>query len=153
MSFLQKLRSIKNTVTETQFRSIVKTATYRLASSVAAMGLALLFGATARGASEIGIFVLVFGVLTYYINERIWLKTGWGRNDGNDSQKRTIAKTILYRIFIFFVATGVGYTVITHEIISAMYFALTQIPVHLVLYYLIERFFNHIGWGKKPVSE
>lgn len=153
MSFLQTLRSIKNTVTETQFRSIIKTVTYRLASTFAAMGLALLFGASGRGAGAIGIFVLVFGVFTYYLNERVWLKTGWGRDDGNDSLRRTIAKTIFYRIFIFFVATCSGYVLVTHEIVSAMYFALTQIPVHLVLYFLIERFFNHIGWGKKPVTE
>jgi len=148
MSFLHTLRSVRNTVTETQIRSIIKTASYRLASSGIATVSALLFGATARGASAIGIFVLVFGIFTYYLNERIWLKTGWGRDAGIDSQKRTIVKTILYRIFIFFVATTVGYIVITHEIFSAMYFAFTQIPLTLITYYLIERFFNTIGWGK-----
>ncbi|CAB4129106.1 Domain of unknown function DUF2061, membrane [uncultured Caudovirales phage] len=153
MSFLQTLYSVKNTVTETQVRSIIKTASYRLASSGVATISALLFGATARGAGAVGIFVLVFGIFTYYVNERIWLRTGWGRDAGVDSQKRTIVKTVLYRIFIFFVATTVGYVVITHEIFSAMYFALTQIPLTLITYYLIERFFNRIGWGKKSVAK
>ena len=153
MSFLQTLSSIKNTITETQFRTILKTITYRVTSSLLAVLTSKMFGASLSASIGIGIFVLVFGFFTYYLNERIWLKTGWARNNGDDNNTRSLVKTVIYRTFIFFVGVITSYVAIEPNWETGFYYAALQIPLHSILYFVTERFFNKIGWGKKPVVE
>jgi uncharacterized membrane protein len=141
-----------NTVTETQLRSLIKTVVYRLASSVMIYFLALFLGASGKGAAGAGLSVLLFGAFTYYCQERIWLFFGWGRDQGDDSVKRTLYKTIAYRIFIFFLAFITALVFITNDYWIAFVYSVTQIPASFVLFFVLERLFNWMSWGKKAVT-
>ena len=141
-----------NTVTETYLRTVIKAVVYGVASTVAMYFLALAMGSSTAGALQVGASVLLFGAITYIGQERIWLFFGWGRNQGNDSVRRTLYKTIAYRVFIFFLAMITSLAFISNSWYTAFIYSVTQIPMSFVLFYVLERFFNWLSWGKKEVT-
>ena len=65
----------------------------------------------------------------------------------NETKKRSLAKTISWRL------TGSGATFliawfITGNLMMAGPIALVQLVTNTILYYLHERVWNKIGWGK-----
>lgn len=137
-----------NTVTETHIRTITKTVLYRICSTIMIMAIAKAFGASNGGAAGVGLTVLIMGAATYYLHDRAWLLFGWGRTDGKDSNARTIAKTIAYRIVILILSIFTSLVFISGSITTAIMYGVTSIPAYMVLYFVMEKIFNAISWGK-----
>ena len=136
-------------VKETQTRTIVKAIIYRVFSVVAIMLLSLLFGASMASAGAVGLIVIVLGTTIYYIHDRLWLLTPWARNDqGIDDVKRSVIKTIIYRAITMCLAYLVAIFVIKSSSSSAVLFAVAQALTNMILFFIVERVFNFIFWGK-----
>ena len=135
-------------VSETHLRTIVKTAIYRGLSVLMQMAMAIAFGATSKGAVGVGLTVLIMGAGTYYLHDRVWLLFNWGRTEGVDSIKRTAAKTIGYRIVILFMSILTAMVFIGGSIMNSIMYGVSSIPAYMVLYFVLDRIFNAIGWGK-----
>ena len=135
-------------VTETHVRTIAKTAIYRALSVAMQMAIAIAFGASGKGAVGVGLTVLLMGAATYYLHDRIWLLFTWGRTKGIDSVKRTIAKTVGYRIVILFMSILTAMVFIGGSIMNSVMYGLSSIPAYMILYFVLDRMFNAIGWGK-----
>jgi uncharacterized membrane protein len=64
-----------------------------------------------------------------------------------DSQKRSITKTISFRIFAT-IATTILVFVVTGDLALAGFVGLLDTVIKLIIYYLHERVWNRIVWGK-----
>jgi len=139
-------------IKETQTRTIVKAVIYRFFSVVAIMLLSLLFGASMASAGIVGLIVIVVGTAIYYVHDRLWLLTGWARNDsGVDDIKRSVIKTIIYRAITMTVSYLIAIFIIKSSGSNAVLFAIAQALTNMTFFFIVERAFNFIEWGKiKP---
>ena len=136
-------------VKETRKRTIVKAIVYRILSVVAIVILSLLFGASTQSAGLMGLVVVVVGTTIYYIHDRLWLLTGWARDfTGVDNIKRSIIKTIVYRILVMIAGFITVKIVLGSTNSDAVAFTIAQAIINLMFFYILERIFNLISWGK-----
>ncbi len=137
-----------NTVKETHTRTLAKTIAYRICVILVMFFLTLAFGGTIGQALSFGVVALVIGSAVYYLYERIWLITGWKRNEGYDSKWRSLVKAVLYRLVIIVVVMIAARFILTDSNTVAAGLAIAQSVTNIILYYLIERIFNSLEWGK-----
>jgi uncharacterized membrane protein len=100
-------------------------------------------------------FGLAFVVLSYtvgfasfWIQERIWNRIHWGKRDGSDLRRRSVAKTVTWRIWSFFVLTVVG-ALMGLSAESAVEWAIVTNILFIVVHYMHERVWNLVSWGKQ----
>jgi uncharacterized membrane protein len=135
-------------VKETQYRTIVKLVTYRLLAATATALLVMYYGASIYGALMFALTSLWLGGIIYYFHERAWLFTNFNRNVGNDGQVRSIVKTVTYRIAAMVAIFLTSLVLVTDKAQDAASLTLLLASTNLVLFYIIERIFNKIKWGK-----
>jgi uncharacterized membrane protein len=100
-------------------------------------------------AGKVGLAVIVFGTAVYYIHERLWVRAGWGRNiEGFDYVKRSVVKTIIYRGLTMVIAFLIAKAFITGSNANAAAFSIAQALTNMCLFFIVERVFNKIAWGK-----
>jgi len=116
-------------MTETYFRTIAKSISYR---SLAIVSSVIMVG------WESAIYVEISKTLIFYVCERAWLKSSWGIKDGIEIMMRSMIKSIVYRVVATVaVAYWVGW-------ISALWLALVQ----TVLFVANDRAWQFIDWGR-----
>lgn len=135
-------------VKETQARTLTKLLVYRGIIVVTSFIIALLFDATYREALISALLSLPIGTISYYIHERSWLFFSWFRNVGNDSKFRSLLKTITYRILTMFAIFAIGRLLFIESNSAAAEYTLVIMINGLIIFYIIERIFNKIEWGK-----
>lgn len=136
-------------VKETHARTVTKTVIYRILSILLVMGITLAFGASTATAGKVGLVVLIGGTIIYYLHDRVWLWFGWNRdNVGVDSIWRSVAKTVVYRILVIFLAFTTARVFVTDSNQDAAIWTIVQMIATMVLFYVCERVFNRIQWGK-----
>jgi len=135
---------------ETQLRTITKIAAYKIVSLATSITITLLFGATAEQAAIMGLFVLLKGSIVYYTYDRIWLRIKWQRINGLDSKLRSIVKSVIYRIVVLVVIMLTSRLVFVDSTSTAFVIALIKSSINIVSYFVLERIFNFIKWGKTP---
>jgi uncharacterized membrane protein len=138
-----------NFVSETHLRTFVKTVGYRILSILITMAVTSFFG-DASTMAAMGVAAFIFGTASYYLHDRAWLLTGWNRDDqGVDSNKRSIVKTIVYRIIVLIMTFFIAKFVLTGSSNqTAATFAVVMLVVNAVVYFLFEKLCNYISWGK-----
>lgn len=67
-----------------------------------------------------------------------------------EAHPRSVAKAITYRIFSLAVDFTVAYLFL-HDVVSSISIVLIVNAYSTVLYYLHERMWAHIHWGRTPV--
>ena len=135
-------------VKETQYRTFAKLATYRIIAAILSGFLGIYFGATVNGALMFALTSLWLGGLIYYFHERAWLLTNFNRTVGNDGQGRSIIKTITYRLAAMGAVYVTALLMINNKAPMAAGFTLSVAVINVALFYIIERIFNKINWGK-----
>ena len=140
--------------TESHPRTIAKAIIYRILVTISIALLVLAFGATTAQASLVVMISIVLGLTVYYVHERLWLMTGWKRSDyAEDGTSRSIVKTITYRGIIMIVAFATFKLVLGQDNTNTLEMTIAQSVVNMGWFYLIERLFNRISWGKIPVAD
>jgi len=132
---------------ETHTRTLTKTVLYRVSAIVMSMIISLSFGGTIWQALQFSAYSLLLGSTHYYIYDRIWLLVKWGRVDEVDTHRRTLVKFILYRCTVFLVMLAISKVVFVDNLLAFLV-ATTKFFLNSVNYYILERIFTHIGWGK-----
>jgi uncharacterized membrane protein len=143
------------TVGETHTRTLAKTILYRVASVLLTMIITGAFGGSQEEIAKMGTAALILGSLSYYLHDRVWLFFGWDRNtQGVDSNKRSIIKTVVYRIIVLVITFSVAKIVLTENSNqTAATFATVMMIANAVMYFIFEKVCNYINWGKKLPME
>jgi uncharacterized membrane protein len=88
------------------------------------------------------------GFASFWVQERIWNRFQWGRVEGSDLQRRSIVKTVTWRLWSLFVLATVGLILgLSSE--SAVEWSIVTNILFVVVHYLHERVWNVITWGKQ----
>lgn len=136
-------------IKETQARTVAKTLTYRILAVIAVMLISIAMGASTATAGKIGMIVIILGTAMYYIHERLWILSSWLKlENGHDRQWRSILKTVLYRALTMIAAFIVGKIFITDSNAMAAGFMIAQSLSNVILFYIVERIYDMINWGR-----
>lgn len=137
-------------IKEIHLRTIAKAIIYRILSVIAIMLISVYaMGSSWSEASQVGAIVIILGTTIYYIHDRLWILTSWSRNAmGEDSHWRSIFKTIIYRSLTMVAAFLVATFVLKASSGSATGFAVAQAVTNMTLFYIVERIFNKVKWGR-----
>jgi uncharacterized membrane protein len=137
------------TVTETHGRTVLKTIVYRILCTIAIFLISLALGAGTAASGTMALTIVVVGTILYYLHDRIWNRFNWSRDEsGTESTKRSLVKTIVYRLITVVVAVILARLIMTDSNQTAVEFAIAQAVVNFILYYLVERVFNRLKIGR-----
>lgn len=138
-------------VSETHIRTTVKAITYRISTVISVMAIAYFIFNNLGIAAGMGFMALFLGTIIYYLHDRIWLSFKWNRDiKGKDGLIRSTIKTFTYRLLVM-IAVAFTVKMVTggeanNEQVGV--FVIMQMLVNLLFFFLIERFFNLVEWGK-----
>lgn len=140
---------------ETHIRTVTKTVVYRVLSVIAIILLSLAFGASDAVAGALGLGAVVLGTIAYYIHDRVWLRFAWLTSDNGESRLRSLIKSVTYRLIAMGLAFAMAKLFLTSSNSAAAAFTIAQMAINFVLFFVVERVFNLIAWGKRndAVSE
>lgn len=145
---------LDNKAGETHIRTTAKAITYRVLHMIELFILAQLFGSGAQMAGLLVVVVIALGTILYYIYDRVWILIPWKREltSGKDKRTRSLIKSIGYRVLIFFVAIVVFMIVLQFPFLKAVAMSASDIFSAIIIYYIVERLYNPITWGRKAIS-
>ena len=137
---------------ETHTRTIAKAACYRLISMLVSVALTLVLGGNIMQAMTMGGISLFIGSLHYYLYDRIWLRIPWQRDQqGTDTTWRSVVKSAIYRITALLIYMLLARAVFADTNLIAFLLGAGKFVANAAAYFLLERLFNRIKWGKKPI--
>ena len=132
---------------ESPSRTLVKTITWRTYTTIVGIITAYLLTKSFSLASAIALSQLIINTIIYAIHERVWLRVQWGVQETFELHRRTIVKTIGWRVIMLITATGITYF-FTGNLTTAGSFALIQLIVNTGLNIVHERIWNRVQWKK-----
>ena len=135
---------------ETHARSIVKAAVYRILAVIAVMLISVYgIGSTWAEASQVGAVVIILGTTMYYLHDRLWSKTSFlSDSNGKDKIWRSLVKTAVYRGLVVIAGFLVATFILKASAPAATAFVVMQTISNIGLFYIVERVFNRIDWGR-----
>lgn len=147
-------------MSEKHHRSFIKGVSWRLVGTGDTILLSWLFTGTIGTALKIGGVEFFTKICLYYVHERIWLAVPWWRQlvkeDGDivpaDEHRRSIAKSISWRIMGTFDTIVVAFF-ITGDYSKALSIGGTEVLTKMFLYYLHERAWHRIRFGRLKPGE
>lgn len=138
---------------DTNFRTAVKTFSYRCAAALSVFLAALVMGH--GGAFGLNFVILSFtvGFVSFFLHERVWNMVRWGRNGIDDTRLRSAVKTITWRAWAFCVLF-VTALILGLKSNDALAWSIVSNVLFIVVHYIHERVWNLVTWGKvaKPAE-
>lgn len=137
---------------EHRHRSILKAATWRVAATTDTIFLSFLFTGSITSALAIGGLELFTKSALYYLHERAWLRAVslWTEEDSSlhGSHRVSLLKAVSWRFFGF-IDTAMLALIVTGSIGTSASIGGTEIITKIVIYYLHERIWARVQWGKR----
>jgi uncharacterized membrane protein len=141
-------------------RSVIKGATWRLIGTIDTVFLSLIFTGVIGKAFRIGFIELFTKIFLFYIHERIWggLSVGTKENIVNGELKRrelhsrSIIKGVTWRLVGSLDTFWIVYFVnreSAHAVQTAFYITVSEFVTKIILYWLHERTWMKVRWGKR----
>lgn len=133
---------------ETHIRTLTKTLSYRTAVALSILLASIIMN---YGAGFGLIFVVLsytVGFASFWVQERLWNLVKWGMEETYETHKRTVAKTITWRLWSLFVLFVFGLLLGLSTEHAVEWTIVTNI-LFIVVHYLHERLWNLISWGKQ----
>ncbi len=140
-------------------RSFIKGATWRIVGTLDTILLSFLFTGDISKALKIGGIELFTKIFLYYLHERIWGKLKYGTKERilngkikiRELHSRSVVKGISWRAvgsldtfwIAFFVNQGSE-----HAVQTAFYITATEVFTKVFLYWVHERVWMKVRWGK-----
>lgn len=147
---------------ESRARSIIKGITWRMVGTLDTIMLSWLITGDIEKALKIGGFEVFTKTILFFLHERVWLRIGNGNGNGNrkrDSRFKSLGKAVSWRIvgtldtilisFIIIQFTGSGESLQVPAIFQASTIGLAELFTKILLFYLHERVWHRIPFGKK----
>lgn len=131
---------------ESHSRSLVKGITWRMTGTVDTIVIAWLITGNIPAALKIGAVEVITKIFLFYLHERVWGRISWGRKE-KESHRRSFVKGISWRI-TGTVDTMIIAFIITGHFPNALKIGGIEVVTKLFLYYLHERLWTTIKWGK-----
>ena len=135
---------------ESNLRTVVKTLSYRTAVALSIFIASIVMNYGAGFGLMFVILVYTLGFASFYIQERLWLKVKWGLDGAHELHKRTIAKTVTWRIWSLIVLFTFGMIMGLKSAEAVEWTIVTNI-LFVVVHYVHERIWNAIAWKKVSV--
>ena len=136
----------------TRSRSLVKAITWRALGTADTFVLSVVIISIYsndiqwQAAYYIALLEIITKSIFYYVHERIWNKFNWQRTN-SVSKLRSFMKALTWRILAT-VDTFLLSFIVTQELKWATSIALFEILTKAILYYLHERGWNKLNWGR-----
>lgn len=147
---------------DSHFRSVIKGASWRIVGTLDTMMLSYIFTGLAIKALKIGGVELFTKIFLYWLHERLWMRLSFGRSieiiNGEEvimeKHYRSIVKGISWRAIgsldTFWIALLINHDSPTAAL-TAFYISGTEVITKVALFWLHERAWMRVKWGKKNV--
>lgn len=136
---------------EKHYRSIIKGISWRIVGTLDTIIIATLWTGDYSKALKIGFIEVFTKIILYYFHERLWMKVKWNRGH-IDAHGKSVTKGISWRV-VAAVDTFLISLYILHENVGMWQLAAkitgTELVTKVPLFYLHERLWIWIKWGKK----
>ena len=140
---------------ERHLRSIIKGITWRVVATVDTIALSYLVTESVTMAFKIASIELFTKTVLYYFHERIWLKVKGRRPSATtqdilspkDAHTKSLIKGITWRVFGT-IDTIIISIFITRDLSKAFRIGFLEFFTKITLFYLHERIWQKIHWGK-----
>lgn len=141
--------------TESHPRTVAKTVSWRILLTISHYVNALIVTGSIATALKIAGWSLVINSAMYWVHERVWNWFQWNKKpaDGRffvDGHPRTTTKMITWRLMVNFSNFFIPF-IVTGSWGSAAAFFTIAVVVNMTLFYLHERGWNLVKWGKREV--
>ena len=149
---------------DSHLRSIVKGITWRIIGTADTIFLSYVFTGSIATALKIGFIELFTKIFLFYIHERIWMAYHLGQTivisepsvinaiHYKDKHSRSLVKGISWRFFGTLDTIIISFFV-THQYSKAFAIGFTEVFTKVGLYYLHERAWMKIKWGKRKLIQ
>lgn len=132
---------------ERHFRSMVKSVLWRVLGIIMLGLITFCYTGSWITATLITFVHHSAFVFIYYAHERVWNEISWGA-----SRVGSLAKACTYEILLGVVVLGFIAWVFTGNFRTVTNITLTYIPLRFVGYYLLERVWLRIDWGRNGLK-
>ena len=133
---------------DTNIRTFIKSFSYRTFVAISIFLAATALNYSAGFGLKFIILSYTVGFASFFIQERIWNRIKWGKDGSYDLTKRSLAKTVTWRIWSFVVLYVLGLILGLNSSQSAEWSIVTNI-LFVIVHFVHERVWNLIKWGKK----
>src|SRR5437016_865594 len=137
-------------MTDRHARSLIKGVTWRLTAMMDTLIIASIVTGSTTVALKIASIETFTKIFLFYLHERIWTKIRW-RLKEKHSHKRSLAKATSWRIAGSVDTTMISW-IVTGRIPSALQIGSIEVFTKITLFYLHERLWSHIGWGRNAME-
>jgi len=139
----------RNTM-DSHARSLVKGISWRVVGTIDTIVLSFIVTGNIGHAVKIGFTEVFTKIILYYLHERAWNATSFARTRGNKpSHLRSLLKGVSWRALGTFDTMVIAYF-ITGAPISALKIGGFEVFTKIGLFYLHERLWTAIRWGRHP---
>lgn len=132
---------------DSNIRTVVKTLSYRTAAAISIFLAAIAMDYSAGFGLTFVVLSYTVGFASFWIQERIWNLIKWGKVNDSDLRRRSLAKTVTWRIWSFVVLTALG-MIMGLNSTSAVEWSIVTNILFIVVHYAHERAWNLLQWGK-----
>lgn len=129
-------------------RSLVKGISWRTLGTLDTILLSFLITGSFANSVKIGLTEVVTKILIYYLHERVWDRIPWGRVHGvGPTHGRSLVKGISWRVLGTLDTMLIAY-IITGAPMSAVKIGGFELFTKVALFYIHERIWGKIWWGR-----
>jgi uncharacterized membrane protein len=140
-------------MTDSHVRSVIKGITWRMTGTIDTMVLAFIVTGTVLNAVKIGFTEVFTKIVLYYLHERLWNIIPFGRIHGvGPTHLRSLIKGVSWRAVGTMDTIVVSYF-ITGQWLTAIKIGAFEVITKIFLFYLHERVWGKIKWGRIIVSK
>jgi uncharacterized membrane protein len=141
-------------VRDTKARSLVKGISWRTVGSIDTFIIAYFFFGKVSVALPIALTEVATKIILYFLHERLWNQISYLRDNNPLSNIRSLLKGISWRAFGTIDTIFISW-IISGNPLAALKVGTTEVFTKIFLYYLHERIWRLIKWGrifKTPVA-
>jgi len=132
-------------------RSLVKGISWRLFASIDTFILAFILSSEVLIAAPIAFSEILTKLFLYFLHERLWNVTSWGRKYDKPTPLRSLVKSISWRIW-----GTIDTTLLSFFISGNIHFALTigifEVFTKILFFFVHERIWAQIKWGRNVLN-
>jgi uncharacterized membrane protein len=142
-------------VAESIPRRLIKGLTWRITGTLDTVLISYFVTGDTKLALKIGVIELATKIVLFYLHERVWGTVKWGKPEEGgkaaDSHARSLTKGITWRLTGTLDTIWIAYY-ITRNTLQALSIGTIEVFTKIGLYYLHERIWNSISWGKTLIT-
>jgi hypothetical protein len=136
---------------DTHARTIVKAVTFRIQTIALHWVITYMFTGSSHTATQMVAIIASINMIYYWFQERYFARVNFGWA-GTDLKRRSLIKAILYKTWSLGVSLIVGYLLLGNFGDASVLTLIKQV-IALADFYLFERIWNRIKWGRNNTEK